>query len=63
MNVNAEDIDVKVEKGSLTFTGTISNRSAYHAVIDIVKHIRGVVDVQNKLGLIVRCFKESINKK
>jgi osmotically-inducible protein OsmY len=53
MNVNAEDIDVKVQKGRVSLAGTVSNWNAYHAVIDIAKHTRGVVDVQNKLGLIL----------
>jgi len=47
--VDAQDIDVKVENGIVTLTGTVSSASASRAATTIGWYTKGVRDVQNNL--------------
>lgn len=47
--VEADSIDIKVEKGKVTISGGAPNWAAYRAALDTVNHTAGVVDVINHL--------------
>jgi hypothetical protein len=48
-DIDASDIEVKVEHGQVTLSGTIDDRMARRRVEDIVESCSGVKDVQNQL--------------
>ena len=50
-DVDASDIEVTVERGLVTLSGTIDNRAAKRRAEDIAETIRGVKDVENRLRL------------
>ena len=48
-HVDASDVDVTVENGEATLTGTVENKMAKRRIEDIVESIAGVRDVENRL--------------
>jgi hypothetical protein len=50
-DVDASDIEVTVERGLVTLSGTVDNRAAKRRAEDIAETIRGVKDVENRLRL------------
>lgn len=50
--VDASDVDVKVQNGIVTFSGTIANRSAKKEAERSTENILGVIDVINELRII-----------
>ncbi len=48
-SVNPDSIDVFVQNGKVTLTGTVSDQTAYETVAKIVQYVPGVVDIQNDL--------------
>lgn len=47
--IDASDIDVQVEQGEVTLTGTVRDKSAKWHVEDLVVSSRGVREVHNRL--------------
>jgi osmotically-inducible protein OsmY len=47
--VNADRVDVKVNEGVVTLTGTVPDKRAYRATRDRARYTPGVVDVINEL--------------
>lgn len=50
-DLDATNIDVKVEKGDVTLAGSVSSRWAKRHAEDVVAQCPGVYDVQNRLTL------------
>ncbi|ADY27345.1 transport-associated protein (plasmid) [Deinococcus proteolyticus MRP] len=50
-NVDASDIEVTLQGGEVTLTGTVADRAQKRAAADCVEHLRGVRDVHNHLRL------------
>lgn len=48
-HVDAENIDVQVQNGEVTLTGTVSDRVQKRRAEECVEHLRGVKDVHNQL--------------
>jgi len=48
-NVNAEKVDVKVEKGKVSLSGSVADWTAYRAVMDAAEFTAGVVDMDDNL--------------
>jgi osmotically-inducible protein OsmY len=48
-HIDASDIDVSVEKGEVTLTGTVDSRSAKRRAEDIVESLSGVKNVENRI--------------
>jgi osmotically-inducible protein OsmY len=53
IEVNAETIDVKVEVGDVTLSGTVPDWNAYRAAEQIVHRTAGVRNVENKLVILL----------
>jgi hypothetical protein len=49
--VDASNIDVKVENGEVTLSGTVSDRQTKRLAETVADSVRGVVDVHNQLRL------------
>jgi len=49
--IDASDVEVKVEKGIVTLSGTVGLRQEKRALEQMVERVRGVEDVQNELRL------------
>ncbi len=49
--VDASDIEVKVENGEVTLTGTVPDRRMKRLAEDVAECVRGVADVHNQLRL------------
>lgn len=49
--VDASDIEVRVENGEVTLSGTVDNRQAKHMAEDAADSVSGVRDVHNELRL------------
>jgi osmotically-inducible protein OsmY len=47
--VDASDVEVKVEQGEVTLVGTVRDRNTSRRIEDIIDHIRGVKDVHNQI--------------
>jgi osmotically-inducible protein OsmY len=47
--IDASEVEVKVEQGELTLTGTVDCRRAKRLAEDALEHIRGVRDIHNHL--------------
>lgn len=47
--VDATDVDVRVEDGEVTLTGTVHSRRDKRALEDVVEDVTGVLDVHNRL--------------
>jgi osmotically-inducible protein OsmY len=47
--VNAEKVDVKVQNGEVTLSGTVADWSAYRAVMDAAEFTAGVTDITDNL--------------
>lgn len=47
--VNVDNVDVKVEDGNVTLSGTVDDWSAYRAAMDAAEFTAGVVDVEDNL--------------
>jgi osmotically-inducible protein OsmY len=47
--VDASEVDVRVEKGMVTLTGTVEDRHAKRLAEDIAEDVFGVDDVRNEL--------------
>jgi BON domain-containing protein len=47
--MDADDVDVRVEKGEVTLTGTVKSRDEKRAIEDLAEDILGVKDVHNEL--------------
>ena len=54
VHVDAHEVDVKVEDGIVTLSGTVSSMSEYDAVKHIVKFTKGVIDIENNLKWVLR---------
>lgn len=50
-DLDASDIDVRVESGEVTLNGTVSDRYSKRLAEDIAETVRGVYDVHNRLKL------------
>jgi osmotically-inducible protein OsmY len=48
-HIDASDIDVSVENGEVTLTGTVDSRSAKRRAEDIVESLSGVKNVENRI--------------
>lgn len=48
-HLDASDIEVKVEGGETTLSGTVSDRYAKHRAEQLIEHLTGVSHVQNNL--------------
>lgn len=48
-NVDAEKVDVKVEDGEVTLSGSVTDWSAYRAVMDAAEFTAGVVNINDNL--------------
>jgi osmotically-inducible protein OsmY len=48
-NADAEKVDVKVEDGEVTLSGTVADWSAYRAVMDATEFTAGVVNINDNL--------------
>jgi hypothetical protein len=48
-HVDASNIEVKVEQGEVTLTGTVTDRQQKRRAEECVEHLRGVRDVHNQL--------------
>lgn len=48
-HLDASDIEVKVEGGEATLSGTVPDRSAKHRAEQLIEHLTGVSHVQNNL--------------
>jgi osmotically-inducible protein OsmY len=49
--VDASDVEVKVENGEVTLSGTVRDRHTKRTAERVVDSVRGVVDVHNQLRL------------
>ncbi len=49
LKVNVDNIDIRVEKGKVTISGTVPNWSAYWATYDAVQYTAGVTDIEDRL--------------
>lgn len=49
VRVDADNVDVKVEGGKVTLSGTVFGRSAYRAVLNAAKFTSGVVEIEDNL--------------
>lgn len=54
VHVDAHKVDVKVEDGIVTLSGTVSSMSEYDAVKNIVKFTKGVKAIENNLKWVLR---------
>lgn len=54
VRIDAHKVDVKVEEGIVTLSGTLSSMSEYDAVKEIAKLNKGVIDIVDKLKWILR---------
>jgi len=54
VHVDGHKVDVKVEEGIVTLSGTVSSMSEYDAIKNIVKFTKGVIDIENNLKWILR---------
>lgn len=50
-DVNATDIEVKVESGIVTLTGRVGSRREKRRAEDVAGSVRGVIDVMNALRI------------
>jgi hypothetical protein len=48
-DIDATDIEVRVQQGEVTLTGTVNDRWAKRLAEDIAEDVVGVTDVQNQL--------------
>jgi len=48
-NVNAEKVDVKVQNGDVTLSGSVADWTAYRAAMDAAEFTAGVVDIDDNL--------------
>ncbi len=51
-DVDASDIEVDVENGIVTLTGTVDDRDAKHEAQGVVEAVRGVREVRNHLRIL-----------
>jgi len=51
VNIDADDIDVKVEDGNVVLSGSLPNWSAFRAAYETALHTEGVVSVVNDLSV------------
>jgi osmotically-inducible protein OsmY len=49
ISVDAESVDVKINKGIVTLSGTVPDWSGYRAAINAAKYTVGVIDIDDKL--------------
>jgi osmotically-inducible protein OsmY len=54
VHIDAHKVDLKVNNGVVTLSGTVSSMSEYDAVTNIVTFIKGVIDIKNNLKWILR---------
>lgn len=47
--MDADDVDVRVEKGEVTLSGTVRSRDEKRAIEDLAEDVLGVKDVQNEI--------------
>jgi osmotically-inducible protein OsmY len=57
-DVDASEVDVKVESGEVTFTGTIEDRRSKRELEDIAERVFGVVDIHNNVRVRRSLFNE-----
>jgi BON domain len=50
-NLDASEIEVSVERGEVTLNGTVPDRQTKRLAEVVAEHVRGVVDVHNRLTL------------
>jgi len=51
INLDVEDVDVKVENGQVTLSGTVQDWSAYSAAYNAAAYTAGVVEIDDKLTI------------
>lgn len=49
--VDASDLEVVVQEGEVTLTGTVADRRQRERALDIAESVRGVVDVMSRIRL------------
>lgn len=50
-SLDASDIEVEVKEGEVTLTGTVADRASKRHAETAVEHVRGVLDVHNRLTI------------
>jgi osmotically-inducible protein OsmY len=50
-NIDVDSLNVKVEEGVVTLSGTVSNWAAYHDILSSARHTVGVINVINNLEI------------
>lgn len=50
-NIDASQVEVKVEKGEVTLTGTVDQRDTRRRIEDVVERVSGVKDVSNQIKI------------
>lgn len=49
--LDASDLEISVENGELTLSGTVASREEKRAAEDLCAHVRGVKDVHNRIRI------------
>jgi hypothetical protein len=57
-DVDASEVDVKVENGEVTFTGTVEDRRCKRELEDVAERVFGVIDIHNNLRVRKSLFNE-----
>jgi osmotically-inducible protein OsmY len=50
-NINIEDLDIRVENGVVTLTGTVPDRDARRSAVNAAEFTKGVIDVIDELTI------------
>jgi hypothetical protein len=61
-DVDASEIEVRVEKGEVTLVGTVQTRSMKHQAEDLAEAVPGVSDVHNQLRVMKGMLNELKDK-
>ncbi|TFG13440.1 BON domain-containing protein [Candidatus Thorarchaeota archaeon] len=51
LNVDVDDVDVRVKNGEVTLTGTVPSWSAYRAAINAAEFTAGVIEIEDSLKI------------
>ncbi|HKY39279.1 MAG TPA: BON domain-containing protein [Polyangiaceae bacterium] len=61
-DVDASEIEVRVQNGEVTLEGTVQTRSMKHQAEDLAEDVSGVTDVHNRLRVMKSMFNEIKDK-